>query len=138
MDVIFFLGRSFCFFHLCLPFSLHQLLHTNISMYNYSPCCSLHISKGADKENLFTNQRLFQFVTISFTLVNFMLYSGWCKEKLVISHSWGSRCNVPLFLSVKICLFLPPYQIIQLAMLSYYHIACLKIGGVIWGFGIFL
>ena len=35
-----------------------NILHPTISIYAYSPYCSLYISLGADKENLFKNQDL--------------------------------------------------------------------------------
>ena len=37
--------------------------------YTYSPYCSLYISQGADKENLFHNQQFLKLKIISFTLV---------------------------------------------------------------------
>ena len=36
----------------------------------------LKISSGADKENLFNNQKLLQLVIISFSLITFMCDSG--------------------------------------------------------------
>ena len=35
----------------------------------YSPYCSLNISQGANKENLFNNQELFEFIIISSILI---------------------------------------------------------------------
>ena len=37
--------------------------------YTYSPHCSLYISSGADKENLFANQKVPSLVIISFSKV---------------------------------------------------------------------
>ena len=49
----------------------------------YSPYCSVNISQGADKENLFNNQEL-----ICFLLVILMFDSGViCVEKLNASYS---------------------------------------------------
>ena len=45
-------------------------------LYVYSPSCSLYISYGADKENLFNNQELLKFVIISFILVTLIIDSG--------------------------------------------------------------
>ena len=44
--------------------------------YAYSPYCSLYISQGADKENLFNNQELLLLEIISFILITLMCDSG--------------------------------------------------------------
>ena len=44
--------------------------------HTYSLYCSLYISKEANKENLFNNQELLQFVIISSILMTFMFDSG--------------------------------------------------------------
>ena len=44
-------------------------LYTLRHWYSYSPHCSLYISYGTDKENLFDNQELLKLVIISFILV---------------------------------------------------------------------
>ena len=47
--------------------------YETFSLYHqfaYSPFCSLYISLGVDKENLFNNQELLQLVIISFILVS--------------------------------------------------------------------
>ena len=51
----------------------------NLTLYTLtsnSPYCSLHISKGANKEKLFSNQELLQLVIISFLLMTLMCDSG--------------------------------------------------------------
>ena len=54
----------------------------------YSPYCSVNISQGADKENLFNNQELMKLVIICFLLVILMFDSGViCVEKLNASYS---------------------------------------------------
>ena len=48
----------------------------------------LYISWGADKENLFANQKVPSLVIISFILMTLMCDSrGICREKLDASHS---------------------------------------------------
>ena len=42
---------------------------TPLCWYAYSPYCSLYISHGTDKENLFDNQELLQLVIIFVILV---------------------------------------------------------------------
>ena len=46
----------------------------------YSPYCSLYISKGADKENLFNNQKL-KSVIVSSTLVT-LIQGRYYKKRL--------------------------------------------------------
>ena len=78
-------------------------LYSRIKKVNwYSLCLTLYIltsvckffilfsvqSKEADKENLFSNQKLFWLVIISLILMTLMCGSGWyCREKLDASHS---------------------------------------------------
>ena len=49
---------------------------TLYTLTSNSPYCSLHISKGANKEKLFSNQELLQLVIISFLLMTLMCDSG--------------------------------------------------------------
>ena len=67
-------------------------LHLNplhpLHQYAYSPHCSLFISYGADKENLFNNQELPKLLIISFILVTLMCDLGVISmEKLNAGHS---------------------------------------------------
>ena len=85
-------GKSAWFYIRCLFFltlSLHQLV--------YSPYWSLYISKGADIENLYNNQKLLKSVIVSSTLVTLIqerYYKkrlGARREKRLMSLLWVSR-----------------------------------------------
>ena len=51
-------------------------LFTPQHQYAYSPYCSLYISLGADKENLFNNQEVLQLIIISFILLTLVCDLG--------------------------------------------------------------
>ena len=62
--------------------------------YAYSPYCSLYISLGADKENLFNNQSFFSWWSFTLFLWPYFLIQGWYYiKKLEASHSYGYRVD---------------------------------------------
>ena len=67
-----------------------QLL-TPPHQYAYSPYCPLNISKGADKENLFTNQEFLCSMIISLILVTLMFDSGVILSGEISCQSWHLR-----------------------------------------------
>ena len=70
---------------------LVNLLHPKI--------CSLHIFRGADKENLFKNQELLQLVIISFILVTLMFDSGviwYGRNYMLMIHTMAVRSSMGL------------------------------------------
>ena len=71
-------------FYFSFLFKLHAFVYLTVALwpsssqhqYAYSPYCSVSISWGADKKNLFNNQVLFKLVIISFILMTLMFESG--------------------------------------------------------------